>query len=87
MVPHFGHFQLISKSREPPDSNPLVPHLLVDPEDDIGVCHDFLAEVISRFEEDDTIKSALVAAIEDLGCQLAKMNMNNNYKPFVVVGH
>lgn len=87
MAPRFEHFQLISNSQEPPESNPLVPHLLVDPEDDRGVCHDFLAEVISRFEEDDTIRSALVGAIEDLSRQLAGKNMNDNYKTFVVVGH
>ena len=33
----------------------LAEHLLLDPEDDRGVCHDFLAEVVSRFEEDESI--------------------------------
>lgn len=70
--------------REPPDISPLLPHLLADPEDDIGICHDFMAEAVSRFPEDDTIEPALVNAIEDLSRQLAKMTMNNDYKGYVL---
>ena len=69
----------------PPETNPLTPHLLVDPDDDRGVCHEFLTEAISRFEEDDTIRAALIGAVEDLSRQLAKMTMNDNYKPYVFV--
>lgn len=65
--------------------NPLTPHLLVEQEDDRGLCHDFLTEAISRFGSDDTTKEALVGAIEDLSRQLAKMSMNDNYKPYVLV--
>lgn len=72
-------------SEEPPEWNPLTPHFLVDPEDERGLCHDFLTEAILRFEEDDTIKSAVVGAIEDLSRQLSKMTMNDNYKPHVLV--
>ncbi|KAL8997592.1 MAG: hypothetical protein Q9188_006285 [Gyalolechia gomerana] len=70
--------------REPSESSPLVPHLLVDSEDDRGICHDFLTEAISRFAEDDTVKPALVSAVEDLSRQLAKMTMNDDYKPYVL---
>ncbi|KAL8719577.1 MAG: hypothetical protein Q9225_003429 [Loekoesia sp. 1 TL-2023] len=70
--------------REPPESSPLVPHLLVDSEDDRGICHDFLAEAISRFPDDDTIEPALVTAVEDLSRQLAKMTMNDDYKSYVL---
>ena len=67
-------------------SNPLTPHLLVDdPEDERFVDHDFLTEAVSRFSEDDTVQGALVAAIEDLSRQLAVMNMNNDYKPYIMV--
>lgn len=72
-------------SQEAPEWNPLTSHLLVDPEDERGICHDFLSEAVLRFEEDDTIKIALVGAIEDLSRQLAKMTMNDNYKPYVLV--
>lgn len=58
---------------------------MVDPEDEKGICHDFLTEAISRFDEDDTVKGALLGAIEDLSRQLSQMTMNDNYKPYVLV--
>lgn len=70
---------------EPPVSNPLTPHLLVDPEDDRGLCHEFLSEAVSRFPEDETVKEALIGAIEELSRQLSKLTMNDNYKPYVLV--
>lgn len=78
-------YKLSISSREAPETNPLVPHLLVDPEDDRGVCHEFLNEAISRFEEDDSVRAALVGAVEDLSRQLAKLTMNDNYKPYIFV--
>lgn len=79
--------QLRCGSQEPPKWNPLTPHLLVDPDNERGLCHDFLTEAVSRFEEDDTIKSAVVGAIEDLSRQLSKMTMNDDYKPYVHVSY
>lgn len=76
---------LSASSREPPESNPLTPHLLVEPEDDRGVCHEFLNEAISRFEDDDSVRTALVGAVEDLSRQLATLSMNDNYKPYIFV--
>ncbi|KAL8770278.1 MAG: hypothetical protein Q9209_003914 [Squamulea sp. 1 TL-2023] len=70
--------------REPPDTSPLLSHLLVNPEDDRGICHDFLAEAVSRFPEDDTIEPALVGAVEDLSRQLARKTMNDDYKSYVL---
>ncbi|KAI9706324.1 MAG: hypothetical protein M1820_004900 [Bogoriella megaspora] len=67
--------------------NPLAKHLLVDPENDIGICHDFLSEAISRMAEDDTIKDALVSAMEQISRDLAEMSMNDNYKPYVLALH
>ncbi|KAI4210715.1 MAG: hypothetical protein LQ351_006491 [Letrouitia transgressa] len=70
--------------QEPSATSPLTPHLLVDPEDDRGLCHDFLTEAISRFPEDDGVQPALIGAIEDMSRQLAKMTMNNDdYKLYV----
>jgi len=60
----------------------LAEHLLLDPEDDRGVCHDFLAEVVSRFEEDESIKPAIVAAVEELSHQLAKKSMDSDYRSY-----
>ena len=76
---------MIVFSRDPPQSNPLTPHLLVDQEDDRGVCHEFLTEAISRFPEDETVQGALIGAVEELSRQLAKMTMNDNYKPYILV--
>ncbi|KAL9045404.1 MAG: hypothetical protein Q9214_001541 [Letrouitia sp. 1 TL-2023] len=65
-------------------TSPLTPHLLLDPEDDRGLCHDFLIEAISRFPEDDSVQPALIGAVEDMSRQLAKMTMNNDeYKLYV----
>jgi ubiquitin conjugation factor E4 B len=60
----------------------LAEHLLLDPEDDRGVCHDFLAEAVSRFEEDESIKPAIVAAVEELSHQLAKKSMDSDYRSY-----
>ena len=63
-----------------------MPHLLVhEPEDDRYVDPDFLTEAIERFPEDDTVRDALVSAVEELSRQLAVMNMNNDYKPYILV--
>lgn len=65
--------------------NPLAKHLLVDPEHDRGICHEFLSEAVSRFPEDDTIKDALVGAMEQLSLGLSKKSMNDDYKLYVQV--
>ncbi|KAM0795096.1 ubiquitin elongating factor core-domain-containing protein [Usnea florida] len=70
---------------EPSATSPLTPCLLVDdPEDDKFVDHDFLNEAITRFEEDDTVQNAIVSATEELSWRLAAMNMNNDYKPYIM---
>ena len=63
-----------------------MPHLLIDePEDDKYVDPDFLTEAIERFPEDETVRDAMVGAVEELSRQLAVMNMNNDYKPYILV--
>ena len=57
----------------------------MDPENDRGICYDFLMEMVSRFPEDDTAQEAMVTAVEDSSSQLAKMSMNDDYKPYVFV--
>lgn len=69
---------------EPSEKNALAEHLLCDPEHDNGVCHEFLQEAVSRFPEDESIKDALVGAIEQLSRDLSKMTMNENYKPYIM---
>jgi ubiquitin conjugation factor E4 B len=63
--------------------SPLLDHFLRDPESDSGICHDFLAEAVSRFPEDESIKQALVGAAEQLSAELRKLTMNDNFKPYV----
>jgi ubiquitin conjugation factor E4 B len=66
-----------------PMSNPLVDHLLSDPECDTGICTDFLTEASSRFDEDETIKEAIVGAAEELSRQLSEKNMLQDYTNYI----
>ena len=67
-----------------PSGNPLAEYLLVDPENDRGLCHEFLSEAVSRFQEDESVKNALVSAMEQISQDLAKMSMNGHFKPYVL---
>jgi ubiquitin conjugation factor E4 B len=60
-----------------------VDHFLHDPEKDTGICPDFLLEAVSRFPEDRSIRDALVGALEQLSDQLARLTMNDKFKPYV----
>ncbi|KAI9891874.1 MAG: hypothetical protein M1814_002259 [Vezdaea aestivalis] len=62
----------------------LANHLILDPDHDSGIDSDFLAEMTSRFSEDDSIKPMLVAAYEDLCSRLTKKSMDDGYEPYVV---
>jgi ubiquitin conjugation factor E4 B len=64
--------------------SPLLQHLLVDPENDRGICHDFINEAMSRFEEDDSIKSMFVEAVEQLSQQLADISIDGDYRSHVM---
>jgi len=71
--------------QEPSPVNPLAERLLVDSEHDRGICHDFLSEAVSRFNEDESVKEALVGAMEQLSRELSKLSMNDDYKPYILV--
>ncbi|MCJ1389352.1 hypothetical protein MMC18_002208 [Xylographa bjoerkii] len=70
--------------REPSPSSQLTSHLLIDQEDDRGVCHEFLTEMILRFPEDESAEAAMSTAMEDLSRELASRSMNDDYKPYVL---
>ena len=70
---------------EPYEENPLVGHLLLDPESDTGICQDFFSEAVARFKEDDSIKEVLIGAIEQLSRRLSRLSMNDDYKPYMLV--
>lgn len=63
----------------------LAEHLLVDQDDDRGVCHEFLTEAALRFDEDSSIKDVFVAAVEELSRQLARKTMDSDYRSYVAV--
>lgn len=62
-----------------------MPHLLVDPEADTGLCHDFLSEAISRFGEDESVKEVLVGAADELSQKLGALTMDDAFKPYILV--
>lgn len=51
----------------------------------MGVCPDFLTELVSRFDEDETVKPLITRAVSGISLQLSNMTMNDNYKPHVNV--
>lgn len=58
-------------------------HMLKDPEDDYGLCHDFLTEATSKWDEDDSIGPAFVAAVVELTKRLAFITMEGDYRPYI----
>ena len=70
---------------EPPATNTLASHLLLDPGDEKGLDYDFYEEVVTRFPEDESIEAAFVTALEELSKQLATMCMNDDYKRYIAV--
>ncbi|KAL2403925.1 Ubiquitin conjugation factor E4 [Exophiala dermatitidis] len=63
----------------------LADHLLFDPDEDRGVCHDFLTEIVARFEEDDSIREIFVGAVETLSRRLAKLTMDSDYRRYTAM--
>jgi ubiquitin conjugation factor E4 B len=49
------------------------------------LCYEFFQEAVSRFDEDDTIEPLFTKAMMDASEQLAKLSMNDNYKPYMMV--
>lgn len=61
------------------------PFLLLDPESDKGIELEFISEAVKRFDEDENLKPAFIAAVEDLSRELAGMDINDDYKPHMTV--
>jgi ubiquitin conjugation factor E4 B len=70
---------------EPPETSPLVEHILTDSDSDKGLGQDFLREAAAMLAKEANIKEALVGAMEQISTALAKMSMNENFKPYVNV--
>jgi ubiquitin conjugation factor E4 B len=70
---------------EAPVTNALADHILLGPDDDRGICYDFLTEASYRLGEDDSVREALVGAMEDVSRRLTKVSMNGDYRPYMLV--
>jgi len=70
---------------EAPAQDALAERLLWGPNDERGICYDFLTEASLRIGDDDTVRDALVGAMEYLSRRLAGMSMNDDYKQFMLV--
>lgn len=66
------------------DGSPLKPFLLLDPEEDKGIDLDFIGEAVKRFDEDENIKPVFITAVEGLSQELAELNINDEYKPYMM---
>lgn len=66
-----------------PDS--LIPYLLAEAEGENGLGHDFLTELIHRFEEDDSAKPMIVNAVTGMSSQLSMISMDGSYTQYVQV--
>lgn len=62
-----------------------MPYLLREVDNEHGLCIDFLNEAMSRIDDDDTILPLFTKAMVDISAQLARMSMNDSYKPAVNV--
>lgn len=67
----------------PKEDNPIAVHLLKEPESEFGIDADFLAEISSRFEEDESYSEVITLAIQQLSTILGTMTMNDHYKPYM----
>jgi ubiquitin conjugation factor E4 B len=63
----------------------LADRLLVDAEDDTGLCYEFLTEFSSRLRDEDSLKESFIGAVEDLSRRLASISMDGDYRTYTSV--
>lgn len=63
--------------------------LLLSPDDNLrrGITPEFLKEISLKFDEDDSIKPALIFAVEELSAQLSSKDANGAFQPYLTVCH
>ncbi|EGX88923.1 ubiquitin conjugation factor E4 [Cordyceps militaris CM01] len=66
-----------------PEHDTIAPQLLRGPNDENGLCFDFIQEAIKRFDEDEEFPAIFDNAMVRISRQLARMSMGDNYKPHV----
>lgn len=72
-----------------PEENPLARQLLLSPDDSSrrGITPEFLKDLSGKFDEDDSIKPALIAAAEELSAKLSSKDVNGDFQPYFTVCH
>ncbi|KNG44905.1 ubiquitin conjugation factor e4 [Stemphylium lycopersici] len=70
---------------ESPVENALADRLLLGPDDERGICYEFLTEASQRIGEDDTVREALVGGMEDVSRRLASVSMNADYRQHMLI--
>ncbi|KAI0025152.1 ubiquitin conjugation factor E4 [Xylariomycetidae sp. FL0641] len=70
--------------RDPnPKHDTLVPYLLKNHDNEDAVCLEFYSEAVARMKEDDSVAPIFTDAMVDMSNRVAKMSMNDEYKPFI----
>ncbi|CEJ59389.1 hypothetical protein PMG11_08014 [Penicillium brasilianum] len=66
------------------EESPLARQLLLSPDDSSrrGITPEFLQELSAKFDEDDSIKPALIAAVEELSVKLSSKDANGDFQPY-----
>lgn len=72
---------------EPSEESPLARQLLLSPDDNLrrGITPEFLKDISGKFDEDDSLKPALIAAVEELSAQLSSKDANGDFQPYFTV--
>jgi ubiquitin conjugation factor E4 B len=72
---------------ESTEESPLAQQLLLSPDDNLrrGVTPEFLKDLSAKFDEDDSLKPAVIAAVEELSAQLSSRDANGDFQPYFTV--
>lgn len=68
-----------------PDHDSIGSYLLRNHDNEDGVCLDFYNEAVARMDEDETIAPLFTESMVIMSEHVAKMTMNDDYKPFINV--
>jgi hypothetical protein len=68
-----------------PDHDSLVSYLLRNHDNEDGLCLDFYTEAVARIDEDETIAPLFTEAMVIMSERVARMTMNDDYKPYINV--
>lgn len=81
----YGDFADYCRRDTNPATDYLTPHLLLENGDERGCCVDFLNDLYARVDEDESVTQMIVNTVIDISMKLSKMNMNDEYKPYINV--